>query len=205
MTMKRMTDFRFIVTALVLAAMLAACQSGPRDSFDKARLAWARGEHEAALRMLNALAKRDDREALALLGAIYASGEAVGRDLKRGLALQVRAAEAGHLKAQYNVGVMYARGMGAPRSLPMARSWFLSAAEAGLPQAQLHLGLMREKGWGVSPCPYGASKWYYRAGIRFLELGNVKMARHALASIRRLLPDYYLAKELADRIYLHSR
>jgi TPR repeat protein len=160
------------------------------------------GEGAAAETMLLDLAKSGDVAAQAYLGAMYGAGNGVERDYKKSLYWQQKAAKQGHIVAQYNVAVLYARGNGVTKSNEEAVYWFGQAAEAGMPRAQLHMGLMYEKGWGTNRCPYEASKWYYRAGQTFIEHRNLKMAGHAQQQIQRILPDYYLAQQLRDEIFL---
>lgn len=152
--------------------------------------------------MLLKLAKSGDVAAQAWLGAMYGAGNGVKRDYVKSFYWQQKAAKQGHSVAQYNIAVLYARGRGVAKSNEEAAYWFRQAAEAGMPQAQLHMGLMHEKGWGTIRCPYEASKWYYRAGQTFVEHNNLKMARHARRQIQRILPDYYLAQQLKDEIFL---
>lgn len=194
-----------IAAVMLVLALLGACTQGPEQRMAQARAAYERGDHAQARDILARLVKTNHRAALAFLGAMYSTGDGVERNLARGFDLQMRAAELGHVQAQYNVAVMLSRGLGVKQNLKAAFEWFNRAARGGLAEAKLHLGLMYEKGWGVSACPYGATRWYYRAGIAFLDQGDVKRARFALQSMHRLLPDFYLVKELSERISLYVR
>jgi len=142
--------------------------------------------------------------AQAFLGAMYASGEGVRRDLRQALYWQEKAGAKGHVRAQYNLGVMYSRGMGTSQNLAAAAKWFQAAADQGLPEARLHLGLFHEKGWVLRKCPYSASEQYYEAGKGFLELGDIKSARRAAKAIKNILPNYYLAEKLSTEIYMYE-
>jgi TPR repeat protein len=195
---------------LLVGVLLAGCQSTPaapvagRDNthYAEAMQAFQRGEGRHGFGILAKLAQEGHRDAQAFLGAAYASGEGVPRDLPRGLALQLDAAKQGHGRAQYNVGVMYFRGLGTAVDMDQAVRWMSAAAEQGLAEAQLHIGLMHEHGWGVVRCPYQASHWYYTAGESFISQGNIRLAQHAADAIQRILPGYYLGTELADEIFL---
>jgi TPR repeat protein len=185
---------------LVLLVMLAACQTGAGD-----RLAQpGAGATSPALKLVHQSAREGNLKAQVYLGALYASGDGVAVDYARARYWEEKAAEQGDAKSQYNLGVLYARGLGTPQDLPRAVYWFRKAADQGLAEAQLHMGLMREKGWGIHRCPYAASAWYFRAGESFLEKNNVAMAQRALAAIKRLLPNYYLANELSDEIFMYT-
>lgn len=204
-TMLKRTAF-----VVLMAAGLTACQSAPsgkvegQESADyvAAMAAFQRGDQRKGFALLAQAAKQGHRDAQAILGAAYAAGEGVPRDLPKGLALQLDAARQGHVRAQYNVGVMYFRGLGTAADMDQAVRWMSAAAEQGLAEAQLHVGLMHEHGWGVVRCPYQASRWYYAAGGSFIAQGNIRLARHAANAIQRVLPGYYLGTELSDEIFL---
>ena len=174
------------------------------SEFDQAVELHHSGRSGKAVQILSKLARAGDVDAQAYLGAMFASGNGVPQDLKLALKWQRAAASKGHVLAQYNTAVLLARGDKNNRDLEEAAYWFQKAGEAGLPEAQLHMGLMHEKGWGTKRCPYEASKWYYRAGMSYLEQDNLGMAIHARDNILRLLPDYYLATQLSDEIFLHG-
>jgi TPR repeat protein len=191
----------FIPLVLLLLAQFAAAEV---SEFDQAIALHRSGQVAQAVPLLSRLAEAGDVNAQAYLGAMYGSGDGVPRDFQLALKWQRAAATKGHVLAQYNTAVLLARGDKNERSMEEAAKWFQQAGEAGLPQAQLHMGLMHEKGWGTIRCPYEASKWYYRAGITFLAQDNVTMAVHARDNILRLLPDYTLATQLSDEIFLHG-
>jgi TPR repeat protein len=60
------------------------------------------------------------------------------RDEELALVWYQRAAEAGHVLAQYNLGAMYARGRGSTGRAPRA-GWYRRAAEQGAASAQFNL------------------------------------------------------------------
>lgn len=186
---------------LIFLVNIASAFAG---EFDRAVQLHQSGEASKAVTILSRLAKAGDIDAQAYLGAMYGSGNGVPKDLQLALKWQRAAASKGHVLAQYNTAVLLARGDKNSRNLEEAAKWFQKAGEAGLPQAQLHMGLMHEKGWGITRCPYQASKWYFRAGMSYLAQDNLKMAIHARDNILRLLPDYYLATQLSDEIFLHG-
>ncbi|MCG6976371.1 MAG: sel1 repeat family protein [Acidiferrobacterales bacterium] len=189
---------------LAIGLLFATVAGASTPDFDQAVNLHRSGKSAQALTALTALANKGDANAQAYLGAMYASGDGVRLDTAEALKWQLKAAEQGHVLAQYNAAVLLARGDKNSRNLKEAAKWFQKAGEAGLPEAQLHMGLMHEKGWGITRCPYEASKWYYRAGMSFLQQNNVKMAIRARDNIVRLLPNYYLASQLSDEIFLHG-
>lgn len=188
------------VFLLLLALSLSACAT--TASMDKANSLHTDGKFVAAENMLLDLARSGNVTAQARLGVLYASGKNFKKADAKAFHWQRKAAMQGHVIAQYNVAVLYARGRGTLKNNRQAVHWFRQAAESGMPQAQLHMGLMREKGWGTSRCPYAASKWYYRAGQTFIDKRNLRMAQHARQEIERILPGYYLGRQLRDEIFL---
>ena len=192
------------IVVLSVGLMSAPLVLATAPDFDQAVKLHRSGKAAAAASALEKLARKGDANAQAYLGAMYGVGDGVKRDTGLALKWQLKAAEQGHVLAQYNAAVLLARGDKNSRDLKEAAKWFQKAGEAGLPEAQLHMGLMHEKGWGITRCPYEASKWYHRAGMSFLAQNNVKMAVHARDKIIRLLPDYYLATQLTDEIFLHG-
>lgn len=189
-----------IVFLLVFVFAISGCAS--TASVQEVSRLHESGKDSEAGKMLLDLAKSGDVAAQAWLGAMYAEGKNVKRDYAKSFYWQQKAAKQGHTIAQYNIAVLLARGQGVGSNEKQAADWFRRAANAGMPQAQLHMGLLHEKGWGVVRCHVEASKWYYRAGQTFIRQRNLKMARYAQQQIRRLMPDYYLAQQLKDEIFL---
>lgn len=189
-------------TGLLFLLFLLASACTTTVSIENAARLHKNGQYGAAEKMLLVLAASGDVAAQARLGTLYASGATVRKDFSKAFHWQLKAAAQGHVISQYNVAVLYARGKGTNKNYRQAVHWFRQAAKSGMPQAQLHMGLMREKGWGLSRCPYAASNWYYRAGQTFIEQQNLKMAQHAQQEIQRILPGYYLARQLRDEIFL---
>lgn len=191
-----------LVSMLMLSA--AACQTSAQVGFESAVKKYHTDARPRAVKEIKQLARDGNVNAQAFLGAMYASGEGVRRDLRQALYWQEKAAARGHVRAQYNLGVMYSRGMGTAQNLVAAAKWFQAAADQGLPEAKLHLGLFHEKGWVLRKCPYAASEQYYEAGTEFLELGDLQGARRAVEAIRNILPDYYLAEKLSTEIFMYE-
>lgn len=191
-----------IVAGLIAALTIAGCQSNRAGNLQQALDEYNAGN---GITSLISVAESGNREAQALVGVLYGSGEGVKQDYKKAFYWQLKAAEQGHVKAQYNVAVMYSQGMGTRQNLGEAAAWFQRAADQNLPEARMHLGLFHEKGWVLRKCPYAASSQYFSAGQEYLKRGNIRGARKALAEIRRLLPGYYLASELETEIYMYEK
>ena len=70
--------------------------------------------------------------------------------------LYTKAAERGHVLAQFNLGVMYREGNGIPENSKRGLDWITKAAEQGYIDAQLYLG-------GFYRYGSQAAKWYTKA------------------------------------------
>lgn len=68
-------------------------------------------------------------------------------------------AEAGDVKAQYDIGEMYERGRGATKNASNAFEWYLKAAEQGNKKAAYRIGVAYLKGKGVKKNHKNARKW----------------------------------------------
>lgn len=107
-----------------------------------------------------------DPEAQFILGQNHdASGN-------RSLAMKwyLRAAEQGHIEAQFNLGDMYYKGDGVDQDIHGAIYWFNKAAEQGLSKAQFNLGIIYDKGADFEKNKTKAFKWFLKAA----EQGIVK-------------------------------
>jgi TPR repeat protein len=96
----------------------------------------------------------------------------VAKAAKRALKnAEIKAAEQGDAKAQYNLGFMYDYGRGFPENNIEAVKWYRKAAEQGHAKAQYNLGIMYRMGWGVPQNDDAeAVKWYRMAA----EQGHAK-------------------------------
>jgi TPR repeat protein len=68
-----------------------------------------------------------------------APGRGVARDDARSADRLRRAAERGHIPAQYELGLRYAEGRGVPKDEERAVEWFAKAAARGHPAAKSEL------------------------------------------------------------------
>jgi len=68
-------------------------------------------------------------------------------------------AEAGDLKAQYDIGNMYLKGQGTVRNEQEAYKWFSTAAEKGYSRAQYKLGYLYHRGEKINRNKAKAFKW----------------------------------------------
>lgn len=86
-----------------------------------------------------------------------------GGSPKEVAALYRKAAEQGHMGAQYRLGVRYYYGNGVGKDYTEAAKWYRKAAEQGHATAQYILGVCYEGGTGVAKDTVEAAKWYRKA------------------------------------------
>ncbi len=94
---------------------------------------------------------------------------------------QLKAAEAGKIKAMYNVGKLYEKGRGTSKNLLKAAEWYQRAADAGQNSAKARLGIMYFEGRGV--------KQNYPKALALLSEAakkNVPSAQYQLANMYEL-------------------
>ncbi len=70
-------------------------------------------------------------------------------DFVRAAEAFTRAAEAGNVRAAFNLGELYRAGKGVPQDYRQAAAWFERAAAAGFAPAQFHLAVLAFNGVGV--------------------------------------------------------
>lgn len=74
-----------------------------------------------------------------------------------------RAAERGHVMAQYRLAKLYERGDGVPRNLSIAREWAERAARAGNRRAMHDVGVYFAEGEGAPRDEAAAFRWFREA------------------------------------------
>lgn len=122
-----------------------------------------------------ALARKDFREGMALARA--------GR-MEAAAPYYRKAAENGHVEAQYILATMYRTGRGLPLDMDQAVLWYARSADGGYPMAQFTLGNMHLKGDGVPrnvpmalellgrAAEQGHPQAQYNLGVYYYGLGN---------------------------------
>lgn len=84
-------------------------------------------------------------------------------DKKGAVPLFLKAANAGHSEAMYEMGYLYETGDGVTKDIKEAAGWYRKGAEAGDAKAQRAIGLMYENGTGVPENWIEASSWYRKS------------------------------------------
>lgn len=134
---------------------------------------------EDYLAQLQQEAEAGNAESQFRLGWIYMRGEGYTgvsfiRDVPKNPAKAgqwyQKAADQGHVDAQYNLGMLYKLGLGVQEDPKQAFAWLQKAAAQGNDIAQYHLGLMYAEGAGVKRSLPHASAWLALAAAQ----GNEK-------------------------------
>jgi TPR repeat protein len=135
-----------------------------------------RGAEREGLRLIQRAADAGSSEGAHRLALVYAQGlPGTPRNDARAYELFLKAASAGHSRAQLNLGILLLRGQGVPRDLVQARAWLEKAAAGGDPQALYTLGRAMSEGSEQIPAdPVRAADLFRRAA----EQG------HMLAAVR---------------------
>lgn len=123
---------------------------------------------------LRQAAMRGDPAAQVEVGARYAAGQGVGRDLQQTFLWYGRAAAQGLGIAQYRFAALYERGLGTTRDAERARIWYARAAEQGNVKAMHNLAVLNVSG-GRSDYA-AATKWFTQAAEFGLADSQVNLA-----------------------------
>ena len=111
---------------------------------------------------LKTAAENGDGAAQYELGATYANGRAVPRDLKLAAKWYEKAAAQGIAPAQYRLASLYEKGTGIAQDRARAKTLYQQAADAGNPRAMHNLAVMLADGDG-KPDYNGAAIWFRKA------------------------------------------
>ncbi len=97
-------------------------------------------------------------------GMKYIRGVSVTQDEKKGMALLMKAADAGYAPAQLSLGYYYVKGeAGVKQDVVKAVQLFTLAAEQGDKDAQYNVGLAYVRGNGVKADLAKAAEWFMKA------------------------------------------
>lgn len=123
---------------------------------------------------LRQAAMRGEPAAQVEVGARYAAGQGVGRDLQQTFLWYGRAAAQGLGIAQYRFAALYERGLGIARDPERARIWYARAAEQGNVKAMHNLAILSVSS-GRSDYA-AAAKWFTQAADFGLADSQVNLA-----------------------------
>lgn len=117
--------------------------------------------HGAALQRLARAAAQGDPEAAFRLGALFASGTHLAKDLARAEELWRRAAERDHVQAQHHLGLIMLGDDETNQRVDEGLAWLGAAAAQGDALSAIVLGMLHERGLhGVRRNVCLALDWY---------------------------------------------
>jgi TPR repeat protein len=170
--LQRNLAFRPVATEDIrIGIALSACReaynqgSGPRQTFELARVLHAAGQRGQAMAMLEKAA--EGNHALAMVNYAVMLGER--GDHAGEFALYQKAAATGNILAAYNLGVAYRDGIGTPANGELAAQWFERASVAKDNLGAFNLAVMLDEGTQVPEDNRKAAQFYRLAADR----GNV--------------------------------
>jgi TPR repeat protein len=134
--------------------------TGQSDDFECGREAFRNGDYRAALRYLEPLADKGDPRAQSILGAMYAEGRGVRRDIDKARSLLEQAASAhADSEAEYYLAKTYDLSLGSTLDFAKAAGFYRRSAEKGHPGSQARLASMHLFGHGVPQDRTQACMW----------------------------------------------
>jgi TPR repeat protein len=170
--LQRNFAFRPVATEdLRIGIALSACReaynqgSGPRQTFELARVLHAAGQHGQAMAMLEKAA--EGNHAIAMVNYAVMLGDR--GDHAAEFALYQKAAASGNILAAYNLGVAYRDGIGTSASGALATQWFERASVAKDNLGAFNLAVMLDEGTQIPEDNRRAAQFYMLAADR----GNV--------------------------------
>jgi TPR repeat protein len=100
-----------------------------------------------------------------------------GGDKAGAAQLVLKAAQAGHPEAMYEMGYLYEHGDGVAKNIKEAGRWYRAGAEAGDTKAQASFGTMYENGQGVAENWVAAAQWYRKSAEQDNRVGQYMLGR----------------------------
>jgi len=170
--LQRNLSFRPVATEDIrIGIALSACReaynqgSGPRQTFQLARVLHAAGQQAQAFRMLEKAS--EGGHAVAMVNYAVMLGER--GDPATAFALYQNAAATGNILAAYNLGVAYRDGVGTSADGVLAAQWFERASVAKDNLGAFNLAVMLDEGTQVPEDDRKAAQFYKLAADR----GNI--------------------------------
>jgi len=150
-----------LLSTLTLAVCIAGLTTGAvLADYNTGLKAYRNKDYSRALKEFKA---SDSKDSNYNLGVMYFKGEGVKADHLQGLEYFKKAAEQGHMNAQFILGSLYDKGEDVLQDRAVAAKWYRKAAEQGHAQAQFNLGLMYTNGEGVEKDRQQAVLWLKKA------------------------------------------
>ena len=132
----------------------------------------------AAREWFEKAAAQHEPDSLYRLGMARLNGQAgLEKDLAKGVALIIEAANRGSIDAINQMGMCYQFGVGVPLDKVAAAGWFRFAAEYDLPAALANIGQCYETGQGVKPDLETAVRYFRAAAAKDDTVGLLYLGR----------------------------
>lgn len=131
----------------ILAVLLCLFFVGPvlaqaQATYEEAVLLYEDKDYKGARAIAEAIAKKGDARAMAMLGLFYQKGLGVEADLNKAVEWYADAADKNNIDAQYSLAEIYLSGELGEADPERGRFWLLKAAGQGKPEAEHRLGLL---------------------------------------------------------------
>ena len=190
---------------VLVGAMLAACTT-PQVSRPGQPVA-AAPSASAAFEALQDAALQGNPDAQFALAQAYEVGRpGVPVDQVKAFTWYSKAANAGHVPAQFFLGAMYASSRGTDLNIPMAVFWYRKAADKGYPDALYPMGYVYEYGLGgVARDQKQALAWYQKSADAGNAFANQRLANAYRMGDLGLTPDPERASELEAKVRLGNK
>jgi TPR repeat protein len=193
---------RFVKMLLSPFVSAAPAIAGPLED---GGIEYKKGDYATALRLLLPLANEGEPSAQYNIGLMYDKGQSVVQDCSAAMSWYRKAADQGHVLAQFALGAMYFDGTrGAPQDYGQALEWYLKAAKQGYALAQANLGMMFGNGLGVPRYHDVALMWLIVAAetadkenrdqvVKLRDTAAKKMTPVQIAEAQRLAREWWKA------------
>ena len=136
--MRRYSFLPLIILLIVFAADAA--------TLSDAKMAIRTRDFSKAVKILEPLSRKGDKEAQYHLAVMYRNGQGTRKDVKKAAFWLKKSAAQGYERAQYSLGVLYEEGIGVNKDLVKAVYWYKAAADQDYRNAAKRLSLLKEGG-----------------------------------------------------------
>lgn len=155
--------------AFLLALALGLAVAGPalaqaQPPYEEAVSLYEDKDYKGARAIAEALAKKGDARALAMMGVLYQKGQGVEADLNKAADFYSQAADKGNVGAQYSLGEIYLNGLLGEADPDRGRYWMEKAAKQGKAEAQHRMGLLAAS--ETPPDWLEAAEWFDKAALQ---------------------------------------
>ena len=161
------TSLRIVIMALVITAISSAPLLSSEQFFQQARDAYSAGDYQGAETIWRQRAEAGELASMFALGSLLAEGPGdYPVNYIESSEWYLKAAQLGHVGAQYYLGNAYQKGLGVMQDDEQTAYWWQKAAEQGMPKAAYQLGVQYMYGRGLPQDYEQAMKMFQIAAAR---------------------------------------